>query len=244
MRLMAIRIRRSTPICTLLGALVATSILGCASTQVTDQHAYQGAQLPKPGRIIVVDFAATPQDIPSWAESSQAYSEAGAAMEPDDLEVARKLGSDVAKELVHKINEAGMVAVHAKGQRDPQLDDIVLVGYFTSADEGSAAERVLIGFGKGAAEVGVHAEGYHMTASGLELLGEGDVGSGGGKSPGLIVPTVVTIATHNPIGLVVGTAVKAAGEATGKSGAKGDAERIADEIAKLLEAQFEKQGWI
>ncbi len=62
--------------------------------------------------------------------------------------------------------------------------------------------------------------------------------------PGLVVPTIVTIATANPIGLVVGGAVKAEGEISGRSGAKGDAERIANEIAKVLKQRFEEQGWI
>ncbi|MGH0037531.1 MAG: DUF4410 domain-containing protein [Myxococcota bacterium] len=219
-------------------------LLGCASTKVSDQHAYEGGVLPKPARIIVHDFAATPEDIPEWAQAHSAYAGAGAQMDEKDLEAGRKLGQDVAKELVHDINETGMIAVRAEGQPGPQLDDIVLVGYFTSVDEGSAAERVLIGFGKGAAKIGAHAEGYRMADSGLVLLGSGNLDAGGGKSPGLVVPTVVTIATHNPIGLVVSGAVKAAGEATGRSGAKGDAHHIADAISKVLKSQFEKQGWI
>jgi len=66
----------------------------------------------------------------------------------------------------------------------------------------------------------------------------------GRESPGLIVPTVVTIATHNPIGLAVRGAAKIAGEAAGESGAKGDAERIADEIATVLKTRFEEPGGI
>jgi hypothetical protein len=217
---------------------------GCASTKVSDRQEYQGGKLPRPARIIVYDYAVTPADIPAWAQSHDAYSDAGAPMTADELAEGRKLGADVAKELVEKINKTGMVAVRSEGQAAPQLNDIVLVGYFTSVDEGSATERMLVGFGKGAANVGAHAEGYHMTDTGLVVLGSGDIDSGGGKSPGLVVPTIVTIATHNPIGLVVSGAVKGVGEATGKSGAKGSADRIASEIAKVLEQRFQEQGWI
>jgi hypothetical protein len=219
-------------------------LVGCASTKVSDQEGYEGGQLPRPGRIIVYDFSATPAGISSWAQGRQAYAAAEAPMSAKELEEGRKLGADVAKELVAKINDTGMTAVRATDAPDPQLDDIVLVGYFTSVDEGSAVERIVIGFGKGAASVGVHAEGYHMTQDGLTLLGSGNADSGGGKGPGLIVPTVVTIATANPIGIVVGGAVKAAGELSGYSGATGSADRIAGEIAKVLEGRFKEQGWI
>ena len=48
----------------------------------------------------------------------------------------------------------GLPAVAAAGQPAPQVDDIVLRGYFVSVDEGSAGKRVLVGFGSGAAELG------------------------------------------------------------------------------------------
>ena len=228
----------------LVMVLLTAGLAGCASTQVSDRQEYEGGKLPRPGRIIVYDFAVTPADIPAFAAAHSAYPESGASMTPEELEEGRKLGADVAKRLVEKIDDMGMTAVRSEGQPAPRLDDIVLVGYFTSVDEGSAAKRMLVGFGKGAANVGAHAEGYHMTATGLVLLGSGSLDSGGGKSPGLVVPALVTIATHNPIGLVVSGAVKGVGEVTGKSGAEGSADRIADEIAKILEQKFEEQGWV
>lgn len=216
-------------------------LIGCASTNVSERDAYQGGKLPRPGRIIVYDFAATPADIPAWAKAGSA---SAASVSADELEVGRKLGAEVAKELVTKISKMGMPAVREQGQRDPQIDDIVIIGYFGSIEQGSAGERVVIGFGKGAAEVKAHVEGYHMTDGGLRRLGGGDVDSAGGKSPGLAVPLLVTIATANPIGLVVSGAAKAAGEIRGTSTAEGAADRIADQIAKELQLQFEKQGWI
>ena len=67
---------------------------------------------------------------------------------------------------------------------------------------------------------------------------------GGRHTPGLVVPALVTVVTANPIGLVVGGAVKAEGEVSGRTTDVGSAERIADEIAKHLQIQFQKQGWI
>lgn len=225
--------------------LVALLLAGCTSVKTTDRDEYHGPKLPRPARILVYDFAATPADIPEWAESHSAYADAGASVDADDLEEGRELGAAVSKELVKKLNEMGMTAVRAQGQPGPQQNDLAVVGYFSSIDTGSAVERVVIGFGKGGSEVKAHVEGYHMTDGGMERLGGGTLDSGGaGKAPGLVVPTIVTIATANPIGLIVGGAVKAEGEISGRTTAEGSAERMADEIAKVLKPKFEEQGWL
>jgi hypothetical protein len=59
-----------------------------------------------------------------------------------------------------------------------------------------------------------------------------------------MVPLAVTIATANPIGLIVGGAVKVGGEVTGKNTIKGSAKRTAKKIGDELRTAFEKQGWI
>ena len=60
----------------------------------------------------------------------------------------------------------------------------------------------------------------------------------------MVVPLAVVAATANPIGLVVGGAVKATGEATGSDTIQGAAKRTADEIAAQLHTAAEEQGWI
>jgi Domain of unknown function (DUF4410) len=143
----------------LLALVVVTA---CASTEVTARERYEGAQLARPGRIIVHDFS----------------------------------------------------------------------------------RRVLVGFGSGAAELRTAVEGYQMTAQGLRPLGRGEIRSGGGEMPGIVLPLAVVAATANPIGLVVGGAVKATGEITGSDTIEGAAKRTADEIAAQLRTAAEAQGWI
>ena len=102
----------------------------------------------------------------------------------------------------------------------------------------------MIGFGSGNADVRTVFEGYQVTNSGLRLLGSRELKSGGGKLPGVVVPAAVFAATHNPIGLVVGGAVKLEGQASGRDTVEGDAKRTAEEVAKELKTAFKKQGWI
>ena len=87
-------------------------------------------------------------------------------------------------------------------------------------------------------------EGYLMTDQGLRELGSREIDSGGGKMPGVMVPLAVTIATKNPIGLIVGGAVKVGGEVTGKSTIEGSAKRTAKKIGDELRVAFGKQGWL
>jgi hypothetical protein len=52
------------------------------------------------------------------------------------------------------------------------------------------------------------------------------------------------IATHNPVGLIVGTGVKVYGEESGSSKVEGRAKATAKEIAGVLKRRFQEQGWI
>jgi hypothetical protein len=217
-------------------------LVGCSSTKITDRQAYEGAKLPRPDRIIVHDFSADPADVPPGSAFADKL---GAAPPASEQAAAGKLGALVAQKLVANLREMGLPAVAAPGQPAPQVDDIVLRGYFVTINEGSATERVLVGFGKGDAALHSAVEAYQMTPQGLRLLGHGEVQSGGGgEMPGVIVPLAVVAATANPIGLVIGGAAKLTGEATGSGTIEGAAKRTADEISAQLKVAAEGQGWI
>jgi hypothetical protein len=218
-------------------------VAGCASTEVTERERYEGAQLARPDRIIVHGFTADPADVPPDSPFAAQMAGAGAPT-PDQLEVGRKLGAEVARRLVADLQGMGLPAVRAAGQPPPRPDDIVLRGYFVSVEEGRVGRRVLVGFGSGAAELTTTVEAYQMTAEGLRPLGRGEISSGGGKLPGMVLPAAVVAATHSPIGLIVGGTATATGEVTGSETIEGAAERTADEIAAQLRTAAERQGWI
>ncbi|HXV37522.1 MAG TPA: DUF4410 domain-containing protein [Myxococcota bacterium] len=225
-------------------AFALATVSGCASVKVTDQQAYTGEQLPRPGRIIVHDFAASESELPAWSDAAENYAEPLEPRSEHELETGRQLGAHVAEMLVEDIRAMDLPAVRAEASAPPQLGDIVIIGYFSSIEAGSAVERVAIGFGAGAAELTTSVEAYRMEEGGLRKLGSGTTTSHEGKGPGVAVPLAVTIATANPIGLIVGGAVKAEGEMSGRSTIEGVAKRTADTIAERLQTAFEKQGWI
>jgi hypothetical protein len=217
-------------------------VAGCASTEVSDRQEYTGAKLARPDRIIVYDFAATPDEV--HAQSALAAADATTPQTAKDIEEGRKLGAEVARQLVIDLQNMGLPAVQAAGQPPPKVGDIVIKGSFVTIQEGSAGKRVLLGFGSGASDLKTVVEGYQMTAQGLRKLGGGDVAAGGNKTPGMVVPLAVAAATANPLGLLVVGGMKAYGEVSGSSTIEGRAKSTADEIAAQLKVAAQKQGWI
>ena len=223
-------------------ALALILLGGCAKTTVTQEQSYQGPRLPRPARILVYDFAASAAELP--AGYGMAVAVPPATQTSDDLSLGRKLGAEVARELVSELQGMGLPAVGAGGQPAPQLNDIAIVGYFVSVDPGSMVKRFAIGFGSGAAQVQTVVEVYVMSAGGLRRLGSAELDSTGSKGPGAALPLAVAVASGNPIGLIVSSAVKVEGEVSGRTTAEGSAKRTAKEIAEKLKAGAQRQGWI
>ncbi len=225
------------------GLLILVVLAGCASTKVTSSQAYEGPKLPRPDRILVDDFGATPGEVP--ADSGLAVHAAGNAPQtPEEIAMGRKLGAEVARQLVLDLQNMGLPAVQAAGQPPPQPNDIVIKGNFYSVEQGNAAERILIGFNAGADNLGTAVEVYQMTPQGLRRLGGGETDATGNKTPGMVAPAALFVATHNPIGLIVVGAMKLHGQVSGSDTVEGDAKRTADAIAARLKQGAEKQGWI
>lgn len=220
-------------------------ISGCASNDVTGRRSRVGEErIPRPDRIIVHSFAATPEDIPANSAIARLYARRDAPQTETEIELGRKLGVQVAHALVQEILDMALPAELAGSGRPPQQGNIVFHGGFISIDEGSRAKRMLIGFGAGAAELKTLVEAFQVTSSGLRPLGSAEFRSAGGKMPGIVVPIGV--------GAVAGRAATSAAIAGGANivqelgpeGIQGAAKGTAKEIAKILRDAFQKQGWI
>jgi hypothetical protein len=232
--------RNHTVMC-LLALLV---IAGCASTKVTGRNELVTGQIPRPDHIWVYDFAATPADVPAESALAGQHSEHSTPQTAEQIATGRKLGAEIASELVKEIRAMGMPAEQAVAGTTPQINDIVIRGYLISYNKGSEAKRIAIGFGSGASDLKVAAEGFQMTAQGLRKLGSGTTESAGGKAPGADLGVLGLIATHNPAGLIISSGVKVYGEETGSSKVEGRAKAIAKEIGDVLKKRFQEQGWI
>ena len=217
-------------------------LLGCASTKVTQQTPLAAPGLARPNQIWVYDFAASAADVP--ADSSIASMVDPSTPTADQVQTGRRLGALIADNLVADIQAMGLPAIHATPGVSPQNGDGVIRGYLVSVQGGGAVKRFVIGFGYGTSEMDTVVEGYVMTPQGLRKLGSGTLTSSGNKTPGVIVPAAVTIASGNPIGLIVVGGTKVLGEATGRNTLEGRAKATADEIADQLRIRFQDRGWI
>ena len=218
---------------------------GCASTDQTARRSYVGDErIARPNRIIVHSFAATPADIPADSAIAGRYAQRDTPQTEEEIELGRKLGAQVASDLVQEILGMGLPAELAGSGPPPRQGNVVIYGEFVSIDEGSRAKRMLIGFGAGAAELKTLVEAFQVTSSGLRPLGSAEFRSAGGKMPGIVVPIGVGAAAGR-----ARTSAAIAGGANvaqeiGPEGIRGAAKGTAQEIAKLLRDAFQKQGWI
>jgi hypothetical protein len=213
-------------------------LAGCASTKVSDRQILVTEEMPRPNRILVYNFAATPADAPELANQA---TEAGT---PEQTQAGRELGAKIASELASDIRAMGLPGEAVPIGTQAQMHDIIIKGYLLSVQAGSAAKRVTIGLGAGASELQTAVEGFQMTPQGLRKLGSGTVDAGGNKTPGAAVGVAGLIATGNPAGLIVSTGMKVYGEASGSSTLDGRAKATAKEIAEKIKPRFQQQGWI
>ncbi len=219
-------------------------VTGCASTQVTQQTPVVNQGMARPNRIWVYNFVADPADMPADSSISGSVTAPSTPLTRKQIEEGRQLGASIAADLVADINAMGLTAVQAGPGSSPQVGDGVIRGYLVSVQGGGAVKRFVIGFGYGTSEMDTVVEGYAVTPQGLRKLGSGTLSSSGNKTPGMVVPAAVAIATGNPIGLIVVGGLKVYGEASGRNTLEGRAKATADAIAVELKTRFQDRGWI
>jgi hypothetical protein len=231
-----------------IGFLILLAMLaGCATTKVTDQTPMTAPGLTRPNMIWVYDFVAAPADMPADSSLTGQVDAPSTPPTAEELETGRKYGAMIAQELVKDIQAMGMPATEAGPGASPQIGDGVIRGYIVSTQGGSTGnmvKRMVIGFGAGNTEMDTLVEGYVVTPQGLRKLGSGTLTAAGNKTPGMVVPAAIAIATANPVGLIVVGGIKIAGAATGRSGLEGRAKATADEISAQLKIRFQDRGWI
>ncbi len=230
----------------LAACLLAISLAaGCAQTNVSDRESTStSAIILKPARVIVYDFASTPEAVPPDSAIAGLYRQRTTPQTPEEIELGRSLGAKVSARLVEELNKNGIAATAAATGPVPHPGDVVIRGEFVSIDKGSRVKRMLIGFGAGAAGLETLVEGYVVTAAGLVPLGSAQIETAGGKMPGMLVP----IGAGAAMGTVA-TSVAISGAANvlqelGPEGLDGAAKRTAKEIAKVIVKAYEERGWM
>lgn len=219
-------------------------LTGCASTEVTSRQRLVYDKLPRPGQIWVFDFASSPADVPAESDFLGRIYAPPTAPTGEEIALGRQLGRGVAAQLIESIREMGLPAANGGPGISLQQNDIIIRGYLISIDQGSAGQRMVIGFGAGGSELSTAVEGFQVTPQGLRRLGSATAIAEGNKTPGAGLGAASWAVTGSPVGLIVGGGLKVYGEVSGSAGVEGRAKQTAKEIAAQLKTRFQEEGWI
>src|SRR4030067_1675271 len=142
---------RLSPAITVLAFACVT--MSCAKAAVTARQNYaEKENLPNPDRIVVYDFAATPEEMPADDPFIDLSDKPSRPQTADEVILGRKLGAEIAGELVKEILALGMPAERSSTGLTPGIGDLLIKGVFVSIDEGGGSKRFFIGYAPGAAE--------------------------------------------------------------------------------------------
>jgi hypothetical protein len=230
-----------------IGLVLAAALAGgCASSELTDSRSavHSAERLPRPGRVIVYDFAVTADEVAATAAITGHYERRTLGQTTEDVRRGHLLSDTLARNLAEQIAKLGIPAHRADNARPPQYDDLIITGEFVSIDEGSRAKRMTIGFGAGAARLQTHVVAYQVTPRGHRRLGSAQFEAGGGRMPGMLVPVGAgSMMGRAATSAAVSGATNVAQEA-GPESIEAAAKRTAEEITALLAKNFARQGWI
>ena len=220
-------------------------LAGCASSDVEKTESKAANQeLAKPNRIVVADFTASPERIRPGSEIAEYFEDREEPVTDGERELGYELGASAAEKIVAKLQEIGISAERAAAAGALAPSDVLIEGYFVTIDQGDKLQRMLIGFGMGAAELRTIAEVYQMTQSGLKNLGFAEIEAEGGNMPGMLVPLGAGAATGNLARSAAISGGVSVVKEVGPETIEAAAERTASEVVDLIKQGYEKRGWL
>jgi Domain of unknown function (DUF4410) len=233
-----------------LAGLVAAVLVaaGCGPTSVQSTGSTMTG-LPRPDRILVYDFAVTPDEVKLdqgiSAEVTRYLSDGGASgRTADEIKIGHAVANAVSIELVQKLRNYGFVAERALGWPARTGSTLLVKGQFLSIDEGNRTERVLIGLGTGRTSVQANVQLYDLTPQGMRTVDSLRADAKSGYKPGMALMLGVGGLAGNLVTSAVVSGVTTAGSEVSWATVDADGKRLANNVAKSLGQYFVTQGWI
>jgi hypothetical protein len=226
----------------LAGLLSFVFVLSCEQTGIRRAILTPETNLPRPGRILVYDFAVNEQEVKEYQGIMRQQPTIKDAAERERL-LAQDVKDALAEELVDNLKSLGFVVERvARGTRATE-NDLVIDGQFLTVDEGNPLHRLVVGFGTGGSAVQTQVQAYQGPEA-RKLL-EFATQSDSSKLPGA-APTLGAGAVAQG-GVTAGMAVANAA-VSGVKTYRSDVARMAaasgDQAARYLSEFFVKQAWI
>ena len=213
-------------------SLVVALVAGCAQVNTNGIRRHRGPRLPAPVAIVVYDFEPTGSSI-GLDTGLDADGERG-ALTPEDLENRREVGSAVADMLAKELENRGILATRRSGPIGVPAGAMASGGQIVTVDEGSAAKRVLIGFGSGKSRLTSAAQLYALTDDAPSVIWEYQNTAASGPKPGILttLPIGAAIQGVSVMLLVINGGMSTIGAMSSTSTA--NAKRMGDELADTV----------
>lgn len=228
--------------------VLAVLLASCASARTQTVTAYAGTPLPRPDRIIVYDFAVSPEEV-SLDQGIGARIRRAIEDKPPsaaELEAARAAQTALAAALARDLGSYGLTAEHyPMGTRPPAGTSLEVQGQIVGIDQGNRTRRVLIGLGAGRSSVSADAQIYYVSGEGEHrFINAYEGSSDSGRAPGMAETMGVGAASDRlATSAALGGAMHAGGELRG-TGDDANVERLAASLAKQIGMFAVSQGWI
>jgi len=221
---------------------LAATAMGCASAGVTpNAGTADQSMLPRPGVVLVYDFAVRADDVMVDALGAEFMSESEILTEEE--QTARATARSFSQALVEQLQKEGINAQHANDRDVPPLHAILIKGQFITINKGSRLKRMVIGFGVGSSELRARVQVYQATQHGLRRIVEAEAEATGSKTPGMAVPVAGGAAMGRAgTSAIISGGMNIARETSGA--VNPDAERMAKKIAERAKAFYVRQGWL
>lgn len=232
----------------MLIALAALALTGCAPTTVDMVSEYEG-HMAQPDRMLIYNFAVSPDEVKlDEGVSAEVQAMAGHPQPPwteKELEVGHTVANALAAALEAELRKMGYPAYRSSGMPADRGDKVLVIeGQLTSVNQGSRAERVVIGLGAGHSDVKTYTQIYDLQPQGRKLLEQFTTDARSSYKPGMAETEGASAAMgHWAMGLVAGVGLNVATEKYSDN-VNEDAKRTAEQIAKQLNQFFMNQGWV
>jgi hypothetical protein len=234
-------VRRRVEVAFSFGLLV---LGACAPTTVEPQQDYSGSALPRPDRVIVYNFAVSPDEVEldQGLSAELVRSLQSASTTEQERMAGQQVARAIAGTLVGEIINTGLYAEPAQ-ESPPFPDNVVLIkGQILSIDEGNRTLRTLIGLGAGGTAVEADAQVLYLAQGTTtpRLIENMQAAARSDRLPGVgetLFPGELLI------NLVTGAAGAAADETFGAN-VEADGKRMGRQVADNVAPVFAGQGWI
>lgn len=224
------------------GVLFLCFTAACGQTGIRRAALVADTNLPRPSRILVMDFAVSEGEVKEYQGIMRQQPTIKDASERERL-LAREVKDALAEEIVDALKPLGFVVERVGRDTKAGGTDLLIDGQFMTVDEGNPLHRLAVGFGNGASTVESQVQVYQGPDARklLAFTTQSDSGKLPGAAPMLGAGAVVSGGVT--AGMVVANAA-VSGVKTYKSDVARMAAGSGDQVARYLSEFFAKQGWI